>query len=225
MRPFPSRPLQNAHLRAALLACLLLGLAATPALAHKVNVFAYAEGGQVHARGYFNDGRPTVGATIEVHDEAGRLLLSGQTNDAGEFSFPVPKAAGSLKLVLVASMGHRNEYQLAASELPQPAKRPSPQAAPKPAARPPAPGTAQAAEAVAAAPPPTLDAEGLRTVVREEVERALEARLAPLTRQLAASQQQEGVSVTEVVGGVGYILGLFGVAAYFASRRRGQAKG
>ena len=45
------------------LACLLLSLWAGPALAHKVNVFAYAEGDKVHTQSYFNDGSPAVGST------------------------------------------------------------------------------------------------------------------------------------------------------------------
>jgi nickel transport protein len=75
------------------------------------------------------------------------------------------------------------------------------------------------------AAPAALTDERLRNVVREEVDAALAARLSPLTRMLASRQREEGVRLTDVIGGIGYILGLAGLYAYFAGRRRPQAKG
>ena len=47
-----------------------------------------------------------------------------------------------------------------------------------------------------------------------------------LKRDLAAlSQQIEEPGLREILGGVGYILGIFGVAAYVAARRRSGGKG
>ncbi len=197
---------------AALAAVLLLALWSGPALAHKVNVFAYAEGGKVFTQSYFNDGAPALGSTIEVFGAAGKRLLTGRTNEAGEFSFPAPAERGDLKIVLIASMGHKGEFTLPAAELvaaapKAPVSQRSPQAVvskPAPAAaKPPAPATAP------------LDEERLRAVVNE----ALDARLAPLMKMVARGQEGH-VRPSEVIGGIGYILGLAGVAAYFASRRR-----
>lgn len=42
-------------------------------------------------------------------------------------------------------------------------------------------------------------------------------------RELKRAQQKE-ISVTEVVGGIGYILGIFGIISYFLSRKRGGEK-
>jgi hypothetical protein len=50
--------------------------------------------------------------------------------------------------------------------------------------------------------------------------------LKQIKRDLAAlSQQLEQPGLREIVGGVGYILGIFGVAAYVASRRKPDGKG
>src|SRR4030042_889668 len=84
--------------------------------AHKVNIFAYVEGGQVYTESYFPDGRKVEGGTIEIYDSQGNKLLSGITDKEGKFAFTPPKR-DDLKIVLIATMGHKNSYLLSASEL------------------------------------------------------------------------------------------------------------
>jgi len=86
------------------------------AFAHKVNIFAYAENGTVYTESYFPDGKAVQAGTIEVYDSQGQKLLEGKTDQEGKFSFPVPKK-DDLKIVIIASMGHRNEYVLKKDEL------------------------------------------------------------------------------------------------------------
>lgn len=86
------------------------------AQAHKVNIFAYAEGGTVYTESYFPDGKKVQNGTIEVYDSQGQKLLEGKTDQEGKFSFPVPKK-DDLKIVIIASMGHKNEYVLKKDEL------------------------------------------------------------------------------------------------------------
>jgi nickel transport protein len=47
----------------------------------------------------------------------------------------------------------------------------------------------------------------------------LDAKLKPVM-QLLVETRQSGPSVTDVLGGIGYIFGLIGVAAYFSAKRR-----
>lgn len=57
----------------------LLGLHDGQAWAHKVNVFAYVEGGKIFTESYFPDGKKIEGGTIEVRDASGtKLLVSSQ---------------------------------------------------------------------------------------------------------------------------------------------------
>ncbi len=50
--------------------------------------------------------------------------------------------------------------------------------------------------------------------------------LRQIKREIAALRQQlENPGIREIMGGVGYILGLFGVAAYVASRKKNIAGG
>lgn len=86
------------------------------AYAHKVNIFAYSEGDQVHTESYFPDGKPVENGTVEVYDSQNHKLLQGKTDREGKFSFPIPKK-DDLRIVIVASMGHKNDYILKKDEL------------------------------------------------------------------------------------------------------------
>lgn len=81
------------------------------ALAHKVNLFAYAEAGKVYTESYFPDGRPVEGGKVLVYDSQDNLLLEGVTDKEGLFSFPVPKV-DDLTIVIEATMGHKNSFKL-----------------------------------------------------------------------------------------------------------------
>lgn len=89
---------------------LFLSVAASEVLAHKVNIFAYVEGGTVFTESYFNDGKKCIKSKIEVFDNTGDKLLEGITDKTGEFSFKVPGKT-NLKIVLTASMGHRDKQR------------------------------------------------------------------------------------------------------------------
>jgi len=86
------------------------------ALAHKVNIFAYVEGDTVYTESYFPDGQKVEGGKIEVYDSQGNKLLEGKTDSEGQFSFKVPKR-DDLKIVLIATMGHKNSFLLKKEEL------------------------------------------------------------------------------------------------------------
>lgn len=180
-----------------LAALLLLGAPAT-ALAHKVNVFAWVEGDRVHTESRFSRGKAVNRGRIIVYDLRGEKLLEGETDAEGRFSFPAPGKAG-LRIELLAAAGHRAEWTVEPEEL-------GGEAAP--------PGAEPIREASAAAPDPVTASE-----IRRVVDQALDRKLDPVIRMLAETREP-GPSVTEVLGGIGYILGLAGVAAYVQSRKR-----
>ncbi len=158
--------------------------------------------------GGFSDGTLCKNARIEVFDPSGKKLLEGKTNEDGEFSFKPPQKT-DLKLVLNAGMGHRGEYTVPADELPdmtgvQAARA---EATPTPAAE---TRKLQASEAVARIDPKEIEAI---------VDRVIQKRLRPLIQLVAKSQRKTGFSPTEIFGGIGYILGLMGIAMYFRYRK------
>lgn len=97
-------------------ALLLVLLSAVPALAHKVNLFAYLERGTVLCESYFPDGKPVIEGKVLVYDGGKQLLLEGRTDQQGRFSFAVPKV-DDLEIVIEAGMGHRNRFKLKRSEV------------------------------------------------------------------------------------------------------------
>ncbi len=184
---------------------LFISVTGSEALAHKVNIFAYIEGDTVFTESYFNDGRKCVDSKIEVFDSAGDKLLEGRTNNTGEFSFKVPMKT-DLRLVLTASMGHRAEYTVPASELSE--ARPQPVQQEMPVA-----GIKKQKEMITAEVT-QVDLEQIKSVIED----TLDKKLKPLMKLFAKSQENR-VSITEVIGGIGYIFGLMGVAIYFKNRK------
>jgi nickel transport protein len=56
------------------------------------------------------------------------------------------------------------------------------------------------------------------------IDRALDRKLAPVIK-LIRDTRKEGPTISEIVGGIGYIFGLFGLVMYFKNRKnreRGQ---
>lgn len=198
---------------------MLLLLSSSQVLAHNVTVFAWVEGDTVHIESKFSGGRRPMGAPVEVYDDGGNLLLKGVTDDNGEFSFKVPKKT-AMKVVLLAGMGHKGEWTIPLSDLDNGSIGP-PSQAPETGSPPPAstnPDQAQSsATAVSGHPVPA----GYVTAaeIRNAVEEALDTKLKPVMKLLVETRQS-GPSVTDILGGIGYILGLIGVATYFSSKRR-----
>jgi len=175
--------------------------------AHKVNVFAYVEGDKVYTESYFNDGKMCVDSKIKVFDNQGNTLLEGLTDEEGMFSFKIPSEDvidGDLKVVLTASMGHRAEYVIPTNELR---------------------GITGLIKEKFEEPIPVVSPEISSFNLKEIqllIEDALDKKLEPVMREMREikKSQEDKVSPTEIIGGIGYIIGIFGIVAYFLSRKR-----
>jgi len=84
------------------------------------------------------------------------------------------------------------------------------QSVPTPAAPQPTPKI----DAPVAGEAPAAAASPLPAGIDKALEKALDKKLAPIMRALAEMQEQK-IRLTDVLGGLGYIFGLVGVAAYF----------
>lgn len=94
----------------------------------------------------------------------------------------------------------------AGAALAQSAPPPDP---PQPAANTGAPAVSESSPVAAAPLPAGID---------KVIEKALDKKLAPIMRTLADMQEQK-IRLTDVLGGLGYIFGLVGVAAYFKCKK------
>ncbi len=169
--------------------------------AHKVNIFAYVEGEKIYTESYFNDGKKCIDSKIEVFDNQENKLLEGLTDKEGEFSFEVPSEDGDLKIVLTASMGHQAEYSILADELSSTAGliKEEPE------------------EPVSLISPEAslVDLKEIQSIIED----TLDEKLKSIMREIKKSQEDK-ISPTEIIGGIGYIIGIFGIIAYFLSRKR-----
>ena len=190
--------------------------------AHKVNVFAWVEGETVHVESKFSGGRKPVAATVEVYDSEDRLLLKSETDDKGKLVFKAPQKT-AMRIVLIAGMGHRGEWKLSPtdfdnSDLPSIAttseslKQGSLPAKMSANSRMEEPTHAQGPSDVATE---CVTSDEIRSMVED----TLDAKLKPVMKTLV-DMNQRGPTMTDVFGGIGYILGLIGVAAYIRSKRR-----
>ena len=99
-----------------LVAVFILLISNGTSLAHRVNLFAYVDGGKIYTESYFPDGKPVTGGKVLVYDSREKLLVQGITDKEGFFNFPIP-AVDDLKIVIDATMGHRNSFELKKSEV------------------------------------------------------------------------------------------------------------
>lgn len=190
-------------------------IAPAAAWAHNVNVFAYIEGETVVAECYFNDGAKCRDSTIEVFDKRGKKLAEGKTDEEGRFSFR-PPVRTDLVIRLTTSMGHQAEYTVPASDLPEglPAAL---QTAAETSGGSPAQNQAAARPAGLARESRTQEAT-VPADIERIIDKALARQLVPILRALEESRRARRFS--DIVGGIGYIVGMMGLALYFLSRRR-----
>ena len=183
-----------------LLLFLLLQLAYCPgAVAHKVNIFAYVEGDTVYSESYFANGGSCINTKVEVYDMKGNKLLEGKTDENGKFSFKAP-VKESMKLVVNDGLGHRNEFVLSEEELAGKnisADSPEQEANPQ-----------ESSETVT----------GNNVDIKKIIDSSLDEKLQPVLSRLARLEEKK-TSLTEILGGLGYIIGLMGIYLYYKSKQ------
>lgn len=189
-------------IRSLLLALIVWLGAATPAEAHKVRLFATAEGAVVSGYGYFSGG-DRAQAVVVTAEAGGAMVYSGVTGDDGTFSFTATLRADHL-IKLDAGDGHAASFTLRAAELPESLPGPATTAAAAPPVAP----------VKTASPATAFDDVRLA----ELVERAVARQVRPLREQLDA--YEETTRWRDAVGGIGFIVGLGGLVYGLAARKR-----
>lgn len=217
-------------------------LSASAAQAHRLNVFAWLENDQIIVECNFGNNRPAIDAKITVLDkDTNKPLVNGTTDRTGHYSFPVPsvvREGHTLAIDVNAGDGHRSEWVMPASEIYAASslsagfeqenielkKDNQPTGAPSVPSRTQAtsPSFRYPGENVQMPSPRAggvIAPESLRLIIRDEMEN----QLAPMRRELAA-RTAEGPTLTEIIGGLGWIMGFVGIILYFLSRRKNEIK-
>ena len=187
-----------------------------PAWAHKVTIFAWVEGDTVHTQSKFSGGKRAQNSTVVVYDKEGKQLLEGKTDENGEFSFKVPKKT-DLMVALKASMGHLAEWTIPVEEITA-AMGGGEVTAPETDVKTPAQEPIPPTEVTEGADLQVSATTGLsRQEIQDLIDRSLDRKLTPIVNMLAESLES-GPTAGDVIGGIGYIFGLVGVALYFTTR-------
>ena len=165
--------------------------------AHKITTFAYVdENGVINTETYFSGGVKAKGAKVMVYDSStGKLLLQGKTDDKGRFNFK-PPALTDLKIVVEAELGHRAVAFVKKKDFERFFNR----------------------EEETKAKLASVSSIGIS---ERELSQILDKKIKPLyDMMLKMEERLSKPSITEIIGGIGYIFGVFGVVAMIVARRK-----
>jgi nickel transport protein len=180
------------------------------ASAHELSIYAVPDGSVIRGRAYYGSA-PAAGVRISVRDEQGQSLGHVTTNAQGEYAF-TPTIRRDHVFIAETDDGHRAEDTVHWESLPES----TPIGADNPGPGP--PGALQATR-------PHLGEHGAHSASSSDpamlggvVEEAVRAQVMPLREELKNYRGE--VRLYGVSAGVGFILGIFGVAALITARRR-----
>lgn len=134
----------------------------------------------------------------------------------GIFSFPIPKTdAKELQIFVDGGDGHKNSWNYTLDDSPA-ASNSTP---------------APVSNVINRSPPQPIAEEakknGLQITASELtgiIDTALDKKLAPIKKTLAENSEK-GPTLQDILGGIGYILGLAGIAAYMQSLKNKKGEG
>jgi nickel transport protein len=183
--------------------------------AHSVHIFAWADGERICSESYFSKSNRVRDGEALMADAQGRILAQSRTDEQGLACFPLPDKARDLTFTILAGPGHKGEFLLRAADLAAsfPPSAPSPDS-PSPAA---APETALTRS-------PSSSREDEEARLRLLVSRELQRQLAPVLQTLAEIKESKDPGLSEILGGIGWILGVAALAQWIALRRKRPAE-
>jgi len=170
-----------------------------PAAAHKVIAAVFPSGSAIEGEIGLSNGEMAPDLPVQVHGPDGALLGETVTDADGFFLFtPTTPVAHTFRADLGA--GHVADVTMPAADV--------------------------AGILGVAAPAPAVPADdgaprattGLSTADRSEIARIVRDEMRPLRREIAAYREKNDLQT--ILGGIGYICGLFGLGFYLAARRR-----
>ena len=187
---------------------LLVLLTPLPAMAHNVIAAVFPSGDAIEGEIGFSSGDMAADLVVEVFDEAGNKLGETRTDADGFFLFtPSQPVTHIFRGDLGA--GHVAETMMSAADvaaiLGQTAATDS-----------------AGASVLSGAPAIMAQPAGLSDLTRTEIAKMLRDELRPIRQELTAFKNKSNFQ--SVLGGLGYIFGLFGLGFYIAARRKLEAQ-
>ncbi|OGV48629.1 MAG: hypothetical protein A2X49_11035 [Lentisphaerae bacterium GWF2_52_8] len=163
--------------------------------AHKIKIFASVSNGKIEGYVYSSGGERPAGLPVDIVFAAdGSKVGSAKCDSKGEFFF-VPPSRADYKMTVDSGDGHNAEFLIKADSFP---------------------------ESI-----PQREGQGDRTMIPVMPEKKEQLQDSGLSRQIKALAEQleehdSKVRFHDILGGIGYIVGLCGVAAFFMARRENK---
>lgn len=207
-----------------LAATFFMAVTLSPLSAHTLRLFASVEGAQIIGYGYFNGSNRAMQVPFTVTGPDGEPLYSGVTDDQGQFAFTATRRIDH-RIRINSGDGHAADFTVSAAELPDRLESGS--------------GTPQHLET-----PPTLGKDRDRSRDQENespcavsspvragavaplsappllVDEAIARQIRPLREQL--DSYHNTIWWHDVMGGIGYIIGIAGLAYGLGQHKAGK---
>ncbi len=180
-------------------------LLANPVQAHKIKIFAMAEGTVVNGYAYAPGGVRLPHDKVEIFDGNKQKLAEVETDGNGAFSFS-PQKRSDLHFEMDTGDGHRTSFMIQAAELP---------------ASLPADNTV-AAQPLSPPPRQPVAATSSQDALAALIDVTVARNIRPLREQIES--YEEKVRLHDILGGIGYILGLAGIAAYWLAGKKNNGQ-
>lgn len=219
-----TEPLTNKSAVKARIASLFLifGLLfSNSAMAHNIIADAYVEGTTIEGEVGFSNGDPALDAPVTIKDSAGNILGQTTTDADGIFYYQAT-APIDHHIEVNAGAGHVAKLFVPAADLSAIEMQSEPQAqmASKGAEAKPVMDAMQEASATPAVQ--SISPEELTTLIEASVAKQVSQQVAkqikPLRKQIL--QYENKVRLQDTLGGLGYILGLTGLAMWWSERKK-----
>lgn len=167
--------------------------------AHKVNNYAYREGDKIFGECYFVDGSPCKNSRIEVYNLRGQKILETATDDKGKYSF-VFSGRETLRIIAYAGEGHRAEYRLEEVKT-QPEGRQN--------------NVRNKAQTFT-----SFKNFSNEEQIKQVIDNSVNPKLQELQNEIREMRKQiDRVNIRDIIGGIGYILGIWGIIMLLRNKK------
>ncbi len=204
---------------------LSISISSMPAFAHKVIASAYAEGNAVEGEIGFSNGDMAKDVVVEVLDDDGNKLGETKTDEEGIFRF-TPTRIIPLTFRADLGQGHVAVYRMAEDELPQIEDAAKPSATQASMVKPvgdTGSSISSSSQVIANDAMMQMINTAVKTelaALKSELRTAVRLETKPLRKEIAAYKEKNDLQT--ILGGIGYIIGLFGIGFYVVARREAQ---
>ncbi len=181
--------------------------------AHKISTFAYREGNEIKGEAYFGDGSPCIKCRVEFYDEKGNKIGNTTTDKKGKYCFTT-NYTGTIKIKVIDGPGHLARFSLEGIKTEEAEmQKEEISTKEKKLSKNPSSSVSQKETMISAKISKEEIKNAVREVLREELG-GIESLLMDIRKDMDKAR------LHDVIGGIGYIFGIWGIVAMLKYRKR-----